>query len=208
MEGYCMKDLIKLGQQIYLLTVIEKTFILRPDKRKNITIKHSASVCKCDCGNITQPLLDSNLKHNNPKSCGCLHRNKVTKHGLAKHPAYNSWIAMKRRCLNKNYSGYVNYGGRGITFDPTWNTFKGFWNDMNDGWYEGATLERIDVNNNYTKQNCKWATMKEQQNNRRNNILFLYKNNKYTALEIAKMFNKSKHYAFKHPELFQKINLY
>lgn len=83
-----------------------------------------------------------------------------------KTPTYNSWDCMKQRCKNPNNKAYKNYGGRGITYDKRWEDFENFIKDMGVR-PKGKTLERIDVNKNYCKENCKWATRLEQQHNMR-----------------------------------------
>lgn len=85
------------------------------------------------------------------------------------------WQNMKNRCNNPNVPAYVNYGGRGITYHPNWETFAGFWDDMQDGYQSHLTLERIDCNKGYSPDNCCWATYKEQNNNRRDNRRFEHK---------------------------------
>lgn len=79
---------------------------------------------------------------------------------------YHSWNCMKNRCNNSNLKEYKNYGGRGITYDPKWETFEGFYEDMGER-PENTSLDRIDVNGNYCKENCRWATKEEQQRNQR-----------------------------------------
>ena len=76
---------------------------------------------------------------------------------------------MKERCDNPNSSFYKNYGARGIGYDPRWSTFMPFYRDMGPR-PVGLTLERVDTDADYSKENCIWGTWREQQNNRRNNI--------------------------------------
>ena len=96
------------------------------------------------------------------KSCGGY------KHGGFKNKTteYSSWNAMKNRCNNPNHKSYARYGGRGITYDPTWNDFERFLKDMGPKANSKLELERIDNNKNYCKENCRWATHKEQTRNR------------------------------------------
>lgn len=91
-------------------------------------------------------------------------------HGYHGTPAYRSWNHMKKRCGNPKDPSYKDYGGRGITYDPKWETFEGFFEDMGPR-PEGTTLDRYpDKNGNYCKSNCRWATKTEQSHNRRSNV--------------------------------------
>lgn len=100
------------------------------------------------------------------------------KHGMFGTGTYKSWEQMKQRCLNSNCKVYNRYGGRGITVCKRWlgkNGFINFYRDMGDK-PKNKTLDRIDNNGNYCKKNCRYATYKEQNNNKRSNILITYNN--------------------------------
>jgi hypothetical protein len=87
----------------------------------------------------------------------------------SEHPMWTAWQNMKRRCDDPKNNRYAIYGGRGIAYDPCWKQFLNFKADMEETWQRGLTLERKDVNGNYCKDNCKWATRKEQMRNKRAN---------------------------------------
>ena len=138
----------------------------------NINRTHFYLKCRCDCGNekIVEKI---HLKLGNVKSCGCLHNNTkdIPKEFI------KSYNAMKSRCDNPNNDHYKYYGGRGISYDPNWKYFNNFKKDMLELYIETKdknkdqtiSIDRIDVNGNYNKDNCKWSTIKEQANNKTNN---------------------------------------
>lgn len=128
------------------------------------------AVCECDCGNTTI-VFRSNLTRGNTASCGCLWTEKVAKgkkHGLSDSVEYHSWSGMKKRCYNKNSHNYHWYGGRGIKVCDRWmDSFENFIKDMGRKQTEDHSLDRINPNGNYEPDNCRWASHKEQCNNRR-----------------------------------------
>ena len=84
---------------------------------------------------------------------------------------YRIWYSMKARCYRKSHNRYDLYGGRGIKVCDKWQAYEGFFEDMAAGYEDNLTLDRIDNDKGYTPENCRWATQKEQQNHRRNNII-------------------------------------
>lgn len=98
----------------------------------------------------------------------CSNRCNATRHGYSakRSPTYNSWTAMRDRCLNSNNRKWPIYGGRGITICRRWDDFENFLADMGER-PEGKTLDRISPDGHYDKENCRWATAKEQAETRR-----------------------------------------
>ncbi len=99
---------------------------------------------------------------------------KRVTHGMSKTKTYRCWWDIRKRCNNKNLSYYKNYGGRGITYCKDWDNFELFLRDMGECPI-GFTIERLDVNADYNRENCVWATRKQQGRNRRTNRIITYK---------------------------------
>ena len=97
-----------------------------------------------------------------------------THHGMSATRPYHIWQAMKTRCTNEGQPNYRNYGGRGISYPPEWETFEGFWRDMAERYADDKTLDRIDNSKGYSKENCRWTTCKRNSRNKRDNVLLTY----------------------------------
>lgn len=112
---------------------------------------------------------------------------------------------MKKRCVNKNCSSYINYGGRGISVCDQWLTFDGFNKDMGNGYKAGLTLDRIDNDGNYEPTNCRWVSRKVQSNNTRRNRYIEYMGTTKTLTEWSEYFGiklstvRQRFYAYKWP---------
>ena len=147
-----LRDFPPVGTEFSRLTVVGEGY--RKDKRSYIRVQ-------CSCNSEPFDVRVDQLKDGNTTSCGCAQRDAVSSinktHGMTGTSAYGSWQGMKDRCTNPNNSRWDRYGGRGINYPETWETFLGFWEDMSDGWYEGADIDRIDFNGNYCKENCRWV---------------------------------------------------
>ena len=144
----------------------------------------------CDCGKETI-VYESNLGKCT-FSCGCLSRDKSkehnSKHGQSRTRLFTIWSGMRHRCRNPKLREYPDYGGRGIKVCKEWDdSFEAFrdW-AMSHGYTEELTLDRIDNDGNYEPSNCRWITMKEQQANKRNNVLLTYNGETHIAKEWAR----------------------
>ncbi len=146
--------------------------------------------CRCECGNIKE-VNASKLKNGHTRSCGCIigsSQKKYAKtHGKSKTRIYRIYKKMKRRCYIKTEAYYFNYGGRGITVCDEWLGDKGFENfynwAMNNGYTEKLSIDRIDNDMGYNPSNCRWATEKEQANNRRTNSYLTHNGETKTIAE-------------------------
>lgn len=178
----------KIGQRFGRLEI--KSFLEERGK-SNYIFK-----CRCDCGKeVDVPY--KYLKDGHKKSCGCLSIEakkipKRTTHGDTNKRIYKEYRSMINRCSQK-YHDSKNYHDRGISICDEWigdcgyNNFKDW--SIKNGYQDDLSLDRIDVNGNYSPSNCRWITMKKQQNNRRNNIYIEYENEVMTLKEWSEKLN-------------------
>lgn len=161
-----------IGKKFSKLTVLSEC----KKRANNGKIRYK---CECDCGNITN-VIGENLRRGITKSCGCLLKEIVSKrsttHGKRDTRIYAIWCHMKARCYNINEPRYKDYGQRGIKIYSEWlHDFTCFYDwAMSHGYTDNLTIDRIDVNGNYTPDNCRWITLEQQQENKRNSIKFTY----------------------------------
>lgn len=173
--------------------------ISHKDKRNNIMWN-----AVCDCGNSTV-VRASNLLRGTVRSCGCLAKENASQrsktHGKSYDSIYRIWLNMITRTSNKKDVSYEHYGGRGIEVCERWHDFNNFYADMGDK-PNGKTLDRIDVNGDYCKENCRWATSEQQCNNKTNNHFLTYKGETKTVSQW------SRYAGIKAQTLFHRINIH
>jgi len=130
-------------------------------------------LCQCECG--TERIVNgSSLRTGRSNSCGCVSEGNK-RHGMSGTRFYEIWSSMINRCKNKGQTAYKHYGGRGIKVCDRWKKFENFYEDMYDSYVrhvesygeQNTTLDRIEVDGNYTPENTKWSTWSEQNLNKR-----------------------------------------
>lgn len=167
--------------------------------------------CKCNCGNIK--IVDCwNLRSGHTKSCGCLHNEMLRKykykHGMSKTIFGKIFYRINNRVNNQKSKDYKNYGGRGIKL--LWESFEEFKKDMYRSYLshvkkygeKQTSIDRINNDGDYCKENCRWATSKEQNNNKRNIRIIIYEGKTYTLSGLSKKFN------LKHSVLYNRLFRY
>ena len=190
--------MLKEGQRFGMLTVIG--FDHRAGKKYHYRYYYK---CKCDCGNevITR---EDGLTSGHTKSCGCLQketaRKMKIKNGMSGTRFYSIWSNMKARCFNTTSFPEAHcYSLRGISMCNEWKDFQIFYDDMYESYIDhvneygekDTTIDRIDVDRNYEKENCKWSTLREQFNNKTNNHFIEYNGERNTVANWARKLNMS-----------------
>lgn len=151
--------------------------------------------CVCSCGSKIV-VNGEYLKNGDTQSCGCFKIENAkalyTKHGAIGTSEYRIWVHLRSRCQNPNDDAFKNYGAKGVSVCDRWEGEYGFINFLSDMGKKPSpkhSLDRFPNNKgNYEPSNCRWATMKEQQNNRTNNSIFEYNGFKGTASQLSDKF--------------------
>lgn len=153
--------------------------------------------CVCDCGN-TITVIANNVTRGMTLSCGCLRKEMTSKanriHGLSNTKLHKVWRDMVNRCYKDTDYHYKWYGSRGIKICADWYgekgiSFKNFYDwSVNNGYKDGLTIDRIDVNGNYSPDNCRWITIMDQCQNRTTNRFYEYMGKKYTKRQLCNLF--------------------
>lgn len=156
---------------------------------------------KCSCGNEVVTLL-TYMRSGQKKSCGCLWQRAIKKsntvHGDSKSRLYRIYSAMKDRCNFKGHKHYKNYGGRGVKVCEPWlSSYKEFrgW-ALENGYDDSLTLDRIDNDGNYSPENCRWVSQKEQMRNTRINVYVTIGDETKTVIEWCEKFGVNPHTAY------------
>lgn len=171
------KALDLTGLVVNSLEVIEKA-----EKDKN---SNWLWWCKCECGKKIK-VQSSVLNKGRIKSCGCKNTVGKIKHGMHGTKVYQTWLGMRKRCNNPNSEDYQWYGGKGITVDPAWDDFLVFLEDMGHPPTDAHTLDRIETDGNYCKDNCRWVTWSDQFNNRSTTVILEYNGKSQSITQWAR----------------------
>ena len=193
-SGWTKEDLT--GQKFGRLTVIR---FIPPNER---TTKGYSWWCRCDCGNEIKAY-PFKLKNGMQQSCGCLKEEMKPrigeiskKYNHSNKRLYGVYFAMLDRCYNQKNKRWIDYGGRGIKVCDEWLGENGY--DIFAEWalangydvnakHGECTIDRINCNGNYEPSNCEWRTNKQQQNNRRDNVVLEYNGEKHTMMEWSEI---------------------
>lgn len=158
--------------------IVGEWTVLGPVRREQFPsgAEHLYWLCRCSCGTEKEVNGQSLRKNGATTSCGCVQKRLAqavgkanVRHGMKHTSEWHAWSSMRSRCLNSNHKQFPSYGGRGISICDRWSVFENFFADMGLKPSEAHSIDRIDNDGNYEPTNCRWATKKQQQRNRRAN---------------------------------------
>lgn len=178
-----------------------RLYVLAPSDRRD-SKKKLHWLCRCSCGKELD-VLGASLRSGNTRSCGCIHREQLQqrnfKHGRAHTRLHRVWAAMRERCYNTN-TRYKPWHGRGIKVCAAWDDYAVFeqW-ALSNGYAIGLTIDRIDVNGDYTPDNCRWVTVQQQSWNKTVTRYFEYRGERKCLAEWAKIYGINK------PTLYNRV---
>lgn len=186
--GCILKDVKKASREDFVGKTFFHLTVLEDLGSKN---KKRYVLARCVCG-VEKPVMASSMKYGKIISCGCIGFKKriaaTTKHRLSGNRLYFIWAGMMNRCYNESFQDYHNYGGRGIKVCEKWHDVRKFIEDMEEGSDKKLQLDRIDNNGNYSKENCRWVTRKENNRNKRTNVFITIGGETKTATEWAEIY--------------------
>lgn len=185
-----IKDLNLIGKKYGRLLILSLY-------RKNVRTK---AICLCDCGK-TKEVFFYSVKRGNTTSCGCYNKEVITKHGMHGIKEYGSWQHMLRRCDTGGLKSSHCYIEKGINVCERWKDFKNFIDDMGYAPTKNHSIDRIDNNKGYFKENCRWATALEQSRNTNRNRIIYYNGEKKCMSEWAELYN------VKYPVLVKRLRM-
>lgn len=181
------KFIDRTGERVGRLTIVK---IAGRDKHGNIVWE-----CKCDCGNIKN-IVGRHINTAHTISCGCYNKEhnlgkaRNTKHNQSKTRLYKIWAHIRVRCNKDGKVRYKYYNERGIEVCAEWEKFEKFYEwAIENGYDDNLTIDRIDYNKGYSPDNCRWATIEQQNNNKRNNIVYVIDGERLTLKQISEKFN-------------------
>lgn len=127
-------------------------------------------LCRCECGELRK-VSGKSLREKRSRSCGCYdYKNSQDKHFMRNLPEYRVWKGMRTRCTNPKQRAYQYYGAIGVTICERWDDFSAFYEDMGSRPSDAHSIDRIDPYGNYEPSNCRWATAREQNLNKRKKV--------------------------------------
>lgn len=149
-----------MQKQSILIKITETRYPTATSKKRN-----TYGIFKCICGQEFEAIITV-VKNRGDYTCGCSRKYKG-KHNLSSHRLYHTWNGMMQRCYNPKNKDFERYNGRGITVCESWHSIENFINDMDESYIKGLTMDRINNNLGYSKDNCRWITQEIQSRNTR-----------------------------------------